>query len=258
VSDDIIISTASQIITITLNRPEKRNALHPPMIKALTRALRDFAADDSRILILRGAGADFCAGGDIAWMQKMALASKTENYDDAQALADLLSQLYFYPKPTIVLVQGRVLGGGVGLVAAADIAIASEESEFGLPEVKLGLTPSMVSPYVINAIGERAAHYYFLTGETFNAKTAQEKGLIHEVVKTTTLEERGEVITQMLLQNSPQALVSAKHLIHAVSKEKISTQLAQETAEHLAELRKTPEAQEGLSAFLQKRKPLWR
>jgi methylglutaconyl-CoA hydratase len=164
----ILADSNHHIATLTLNRPDKHNAMHAPMIHELLKALATFAADNSRILLIQAQGENFCAGGDIAWMQKIAKSSETENIEDAQLLADLLYQLYTYPKPTIVLTQGRTLGGGLGIVSAADIVIAADNAQFALPEVKIGLTPSMISPYVIAAIGQRAAHYYFLTGEIFN------------------------------------------------------------------------------------------
>jgi methylglutaconyl-CoA hydratase len=253
----INISQADHISTITLNRPEKRNAMHGPLIAEVIHALKRFAADTSRILIINGNGDHFCAGGDIGWMQKMAAGSSGENDDDAQLLAEMLYQLYYFPKPTIVLAQGAILGGGLGLLAAADIAIAAKNAKFGLPEVKIGLTPSMISPYVIAAMGERLAHYYFLTGEQFDANEAYRIGLVHQMAEPEALESVGIALAQTLLKNSPQALRAAKELIRFVAKQNISEELAQKTSEHLAGLRATAEAQEGLKSFLEKRKPDW-
>jgi methylglutaconyl-CoA hydratase len=250
-------SQADAIATITLNRPDKRNAMHGPLIAEVIAALEIFARDESRILLINGNGDNFCAGGDISWMQKIAAGSSDENYDDARLLAEMLYQLYHYPKPTIVLAHGAVLGGGLGLLAAADIAIAANNARFGLPEVKIGLTPSMISPYVIAAMGERLAHYYFLTGEQFGADEAFRIGLVHQIAEAEALESVGVALAQNMLKNSPQALRAAKQLIRFVTKQKISEELAQKTSEHLAELRVTAEAQEGLKAFLQKRKPEW-
>jgi methylglutaconyl-CoA hydratase len=165
----ITVATAGSIATLTLNRPDKRNAMHGPLMMELQHALGLLAEDSSRVLLINGRGENFCAGGDIGWMQKIAAGSDDENYRDAQLLADLLYQLYVFPKPVIVLAHGATLGGGLGFVAAADIAIAASNASFGLPEVKIGITPSIISPYVISAIGERMAHYYFLTGERFGA-----------------------------------------------------------------------------------------
>jgi methylglutaconyl-CoA hydratase len=253
----ILVAKADAIATITLNRPDKHNAMHGPLIAELSSALKNIAKDDSKVLLLNGNGDNFCAGGDIAWMQKIAAASKDENENDAQSLANLLYQLYCFPKPTIVLAHGASLGGGLGLLAAADIAIAANNAMFGLPEVNIGLTPSMISPYLIAAIGERMAQYYFLTGERFTADVAYRIGLIHQVTEKDALLSVGISLAQTILQNGPNALRAAKHLIREVSHEKISERLVQRTAEHLAELRTTPEAQEGLKAFLEKRKPVW-
>lgn len=253
----ILASQASGIATIALNRPDKRNAMHGPLISELSQAMKTFAHDDSRVLLLHGNGDNFCAGGDISWMQQIASGSAEQNYDDAQLLADLLYQLYTYPKPTIVLAHGVTLGGGLGLLAAADIAVAANNASFGLPEVKIGITPSMISPYVISAIGERYARYYFLTGERFGAEEALHMGLIHQVAETEALMSVGMQLAESLLQNSPQALHEAKQLIHEVGKQRISQNLVQKTAEHLAELRMTNEAQEGLKSFLEKRQPKW-
>lgn len=254
----VMVSRQHAVAMLTLNRPEKRNAMNGPLVHALLTAMKMIAEDDSRVLILTGNGDNFCAGGDIAWMQQIASGSDDLNHDDAQALADLLYQLYTFPKPTIVLAHGATMGGGLGLLAAADIAVAASNAVFGLPEVKIGLTPSMISPYVIAAIGERAAHYYFLTGDRLNSEEAFDLGLIHKVTVPEQLMSTGLAIAKTLLENSPQALRSAKQLLHHVAKMPISAELAQKTAEHLAELRATPEAQEGLKAYLEKRQPSWK
>lgn len=251
------VSEADGIVTIMLNRPDKRNAMHGPLISELLTILKMRTHDESRILLIHGSGENFCAGGDIGWMQKIAMESEDENYKDAQLLADLLYQLYTFPKPTIVLAHGTTLGGGMGLLAAADIAIAAKNASFGMPEVKMGITPSMISPYVISAIGERMAHYYFLTGDRFGADEAFRIGLIHQVTEVDALMSVGISVAQLLTQNGPHALQAAKQLIRNVAKQKITEALAQHTAEHLAELRTSAEAQEGLRAFLEKRKPTW-
>lgn len=253
----ITLTHHQQIAVLALNRPDKRNAMHGPLISECRQVLKTLSTDASRILIIHGNGENFCAGGDIGWMQKIAEGTENENYNDAQSLADLLQDLYLFPKPTIVLAHGATLGGGLGLLSAADIAIAANNAVFGLPEVKIGLAPSMISPYVIAAMGERNAHYYFLTGERFAAEEARRIGLVHQVVDAEGLMNAGMNIAGKLLENSPQGLRSVKQLIRIVSQQKISPELAQHTAEHLAELRTTPEAQEGLHAFLEKRKPKW-
>ena len=186
-TDWIRLSEENGIARLTLDRPDKRNALHGPMIAALSKALQQLAASSARVLLIHGEGEHFCAGADIGWMQKVATLSADENYDDAEALADLLYQLHVFPKPTVVLAHGATLGGGLGLLTAADIAIAAPNAVFGLPEVKMGLVPSVISPYVIAAIGQRQAHYYFLTGEKFGAEKAADLGLIHQVTESDTL-----------------------------------------------------------------------
>ena len=257
-TDCIQVSVFDGIATITLDRPEKRNAMHGQMITALLRVLRSFADDNHvRVLLIHGNGEHFCAGADISWMQQIAAGTYSDNYDDAQLLADLMYALYSFAKPIIVLAHGATLGGGLGLVAACDIAIAAKNATFGFSEVKIGITPSTISPYVITAIGERAAHYYFLTGERFGTQEAHRIGLIHQFTEQDALLSTGLTLAKTILQNSPHALVAAKQLIRHVAKEKISAELAQKTAEHLANLRGSPDAQEGLNAFLEKRLPNW-
>lgn len=253
----ILLEEKNEIATVTLNRVDKRNAVHGPMIAELIQALKKCEDGPCKVLMIKGNGEHLCAGGDIAWMQKMVTVSSDENHSDAQALSSLLYHLYCFSKPTIVLAHGSIMGGGLGLLAAADIAVATKSAIFGLPEVKIGLTPSIISPYVVAAMGERAAYYHFLTGARFNADEALRIGLIHRVVEEKDLLNVGMEIAATLIENSPQALFEAKVLIQHVRHEKINEALAQVTAEHLAELRVTKEAQEGLMAFLEKRKPVW-
>lgn len=253
------VTKAAGITSITLNRPEKRNALNGDLITQLSQTLAQLAVDpDTTVLIMNGSGDHFCAGADIEWMQNViASQSYDANYDDAQSLADMLYQLYHFPKPTIILPHGSTLGGGMGLVAACDIAIAAENAIFGLPEVKIGLAPSTVSPYVIAAIGERAAHYYFLTGERFNADIAMRLGFVHRLSPQDALFSVGMTLAQELLKNGPKAMHFAKQLIRAVAAEKITEALAQKTAQHLTEVRLGVEAKEGLQSFLNKKSPSW-
>lgn len=257
-NDIILISQSEGIATLTLNRPDKRNAMNAELIRALAQALQHCADDKTvRVVMITGNGEHFCAGADIAWMQKIAVASQDENYDDAQLLADLMYQLHHFPKPTLVLAQGTTLGGGLGLLSACDIALAAENAIFGFSEVKIGIAPSIVSPYVIAAIGERVARYYFLTGERFDAKNAYRIGLVHQVTKADHLLATGKALAHTLLENSPHAMEAVKQLIRYVTAHDITEDLSQKTAQHLAEMRATTEAQEGLKAFLEKRKPKW-
>lgn len=248
-----------QIVKITLNRPEKRNAMNAEMIQELIQVLQDSLANPTiRILIMEGAGEHFCAGADIAWMQDISNKSREDNIADAQQLALLFKTLYHFPKPTIALIQGMTLGGGLGLTACCDIVLAANNAHFCFSEVKIGLTPSVISPYIISAIGERATRYYFLTAENFDAIDAKKMGLIHQVVNEEDLMCKGIALAESLLMNSTFALREVKHVISHVARQKISNELIEWTAEHLTTMRCNEDAQEGLSAFLNKRKAVWK
>ncbi len=256
--ENIVVTVADNIATILLNRPAKRNAMHGPLIQEMLQALHHLSEDNNvQVLIIRGTGEHFCAGADIGWMKQIATGSYSENYDDAQLLADFLYQLYHFPKPTIALVHGATMGGGLGIVAACDIAFAANNASFAFSEVKIGLAPCIISPYVIAAIGERQTHYYFLTGERFDALQAQGMGFVHQVIENDVLLTAGIALAKTLQKNGSQALAAAKRLIRQVAKEKITEELAQKTAEYLANLRSSPEGEEGLRAFLEKRTPHW-
>ena len=254
----IVTEKKNHMTTVTLNRPEKRNALNGEMIDLLLASLKKIAHDKScRVFMICGAGDVFCAGGDIAWMKEMAEKNEAENVADALLLADCLYQLYQMPMPTIALAQGTILGGGVGLLCACDMVIASNNAQFGFSEVKLGLSPSTISPYVIRAIGERATRYYFLTGERFSSEIAKRLGLVHLIVNQNELAQKGDAMAHLLLQNSPEALQACKSLIHAISLKEVTPNLNQTTAKHLSKRRASKEAKEGLRAFLEKRTPHW-
>ncbi len=243
---------------LSFNRPDKRNAMNAEMIKEMVHVLHQMAEDKTvSVLIINGNGEHFSAGADINWMKSIGLLSAEENLQDASVLANLLYQLYEFPKPTIALVHGAVLGGGLGIVSVCDIAIAAKSASFGFPEAKIGIAPSTISPYVIAAMGERAANYYFLTGVRFGAEEAHRIGMVHQVTEDESLNQVGHALALTLLQNGPEALRAIKKLIHHVVREKISPTLCQYTSQHLANLRKSPEAQEGLKAFLEKRAPQW-
>jgi len=246
------------VASVTLNRPEVHNAFDENVIARLTKELRSLADDeDVRVVVLSARGKSFCAGADVNWMKKMAGYSEEENLADAAALAELLYTLDALAKPTVALVQGGAFGGGVGLICACDIAIAAENAVFAISEVRLGLIPSVISPLVINAIGESRSRRYFLTGERINSGEAQRIGLVHDVVPNEALAVRGETFVNMLLEGGPQAQTEAKALINAVHGKPIDQKMAADLALRIARVRVSAEGQEGLSAFQEKRKPNW-
>jgi methylglutaconyl-CoA hydratase len=244
---------------ITLTRAEVHNAFNEALIAELTAALDGIAQDPRvRVVVLAAQGPSFSAGADLNWMKAMAGYSRAENVEDALRLARLMPTLNSLPKPTLALVQGSAFGGGVGLVACCDIVIAVEEVKFCLSEVKLGLIPAVISPYVVATIGEAAARRYFLTAEAFSSWEAQRLGLVHEVVDRGALESRGRQIVEVLLQSGPVAQQAAKDLVFAVAGRSLDDALIEETAGRIAELRASEEGREGVAAFLEKRKPAWR
>jgi methylglutaconyl-CoA hydratase len=246
------------VATIRMNRPEVHNAFDDALIAALTAELRRLdPLPEARIIVLAASGKSFSAGADLNWMRRMAKYSQEENLRDAMALAGLMRTLDGVKKPTVARVQGAAFGGGVGLVACCDIAIASTEAAFSLSEVRLGLIPSVISPYVIAAIGEREARRYFLTAERFDAVEARRIGLVHEVVDSGALDEAVAKIAGQLLKGGPQALAAAKKLIADVSRRPTDDALSAETARRIAAIRVESEGQEGLAAFFEKRRPDW-
>jgi methylglutaconyl-CoA hydratase len=248
----------NNIATITLNKPEKHNAFDDAIIESLTETLTTINNEPTiRMVILKAHGKNFCAGADLGWMQRMASYNEAENLNDSIKLARLMQTLYSLSKPTIVLVQGAAIGGGVGLVACCDIAIAANNASFCLSEVKIGLIPAVISPYVIQAMGARAARRYFLTAEKFSANTAYQLGLVHEIVPFEQLETVANEFSQLILQNSPSAISSAKQLIHDVTAQPITDELIQDTAKRIAAIRVSPEGQAGLKAFLTKQPAPW-
>lgn len=252
------IETVDGIATLWLNRPEVRNAFDQTTIADLDAALGALAADASvRVVILAGRGTAFCAGADLHWMKKMASFSLEENRADAMALARMLHRLYSLPKPTIARVHGPAFAGGMGLVCACDIAIASSEAQFRLSEVRIGLTPATISPYVINAIGERQARRWFLTAEAFDAAEALRIGLVHEAVAPPLLDERVGHIAAQLAQGGPASLAACKDLIAAVARSEIDDGLIADTAARIAAARASAEGKEGVRSFLEKRRTAW-
>ncbi|MDT8442836.1 MAG: enoyl-CoA hydratase/isomerase family protein [Desulfuromonadales bacterium] len=244
--------------TITLNRPEMHNAFDDTLISALTDELKRLERERSvRVIMLGARGKSFSSGADLNWMRRMADYSFVENLTDATGLAELMKTLANLSKPTIALVQGAAIGGGVGLVACCDIALASEAAIFCLPEVKLGLIPAVISPYLAAAIGSRATRRYFLTAESFDAAEAYRLGLVHEVVKAEDLVDAADHLSRRLLNNGPQAMSSVKALVSEVALGYLDDDLVADTAERIAETRASAEGREGLSAYLEKRKPNW-
>ena len=256
----IILQTdARGVATLTLNRPEKHNAFDDIIITDLLQALGKIEKDDSiRVLVLRAAGKSFSAGADLDWMRRMADYDFAQNLADARRIAQLMYRLNRFNKPVIALVQGASFGGGVGLIACCDIAIASQDAIFSLSEVRLGLIPSVISPYVIAAIGSRAARRYFLSAEHFDAARALQLGLVHEVVEPESLDASLEQCIDALVYSGPSAQAAAKELIQQVQGRAIDESLIEETARRIAEVRASDEAREGLNAFLEKRKPDWK
>ncbi|HKI65301.1 MAG TPA: enoyl-CoA hydratase/isomerase family protein [Burkholderiales bacterium] len=260
-TDYVALETdARGVATLTLNRPEKHNAFDDALIAELTGKLKALDGDDAvRVVILTGAGKSFSAGADLNWMRSMAGFSEKENRDDSLALAELMAVLDGLSKPTIARVNGAVFGGGVGLVACCDIAVGAPYAKMALTEVKLGLVPAVIAPYVVRAIGPRQARRYFQTAEVMAAETAQALGLLHEVVEAEALDNRVEDIVTALLQAGPEALAAAKTLVAMTDAASAGEReaLKRETAALIARLRVSAEGQEGLSAFLEKRKPRW-
>jgi len=255
-------STISEqgVQTLRMHRPQVHNAFDAVMIRELTEALQ--AADTNQavsILVITGAGSCFSAGADMNWMRSLIDASEQDNERDALQLADLMRTLNYLSKPTIARINGAAYGGGLGLLAACDITIAVESAEFGLTEVRLGLAPAVISPYVIRRIGERNARRYFLTGERFGARQALALGLIQQHVPADQLDAAVDTVIQHLRNGGPQALATCKQLIFAVAGHDADAQKSMDeyTAKVIAGMRIMDEGQEGLAAFLDKRKPDW-
>lgn len=245
--------------TVTLNRPEIHNAFDDTLIARLTAELKQLEADPQvRVVLLAANGRSFSAGADLNWMRRMADYSREENLADAMGLAELMRTLDGLSRPTIALVQGAAFGGGVGLAAACDIVLATPRASFCLSEVRLGLIPAVISPYVIAAIGARQARRYFLTAERFDAAEGRRLGLVHEIVEAEDLKTRAESLSRTLLSNGPNALAAAKRLVADVAIAAPDERLLADTAERIAELRSSAEGREGLNAFFEKRQPSWK
>jgi methylglutaconyl-CoA hydratase len=246
------------VATLWLNRPEKYNAVDSATISELLLALDAVAGNSAaRLLVLRGRGKHFCAGGDLAWMQQAIALDFNGNLNDARALAELMHNLYQLKKPTLAVVQGATYGGGVGLVSCCDMAIGADTAQFSLSEVRIGLTPATISPFVVKAIGARAARRYSLTGECFDGHKAAQLGLLSESYALEHLEAEAENWIYTLLLNGPQALIACKTLFNEVGAGELTPALRRYTETAIARIRISAEGQEGLQAFLGKRKPNW-
>ena len=254
----LIITVAHNIGRITLNRPEVRNAFNDDVIAELTEAFKDMGKrDDVRCIVLAAEGSAFCAGADLNWMRRMADYSYDENLADAGKLAAMLHTIAVCPKPTVARVQGDVYAGGTGLVAACDMAVASDLAQFCVSEVKIGLIPATISPYLIRAMGIRAAQRYWLTAERFSAAEAHRIGLVSEVASIDTLDAAVDKLCKQLCLASPDAVRATKKLIDAVVEKPITHELIAHTVKEIAVIRSTPQGKEGVQAFLQKRLPSW-
>ncbi|HWZ50538.1 MAG TPA: enoyl-CoA hydratase/isomerase family protein [Granulicella sp.] len=254
----IEIEHSDVVAWIWMCRPELHNAFDERLIEELSGAFVDLGKrSDVRVIVLSGRGRSFSAGADIEWMKRQGSASLEENLADAGKLANLFRIISESPKPTIARVQGAAIGGGVGLVAACDIAIGSSSALFAMAEVRLGVIPATIAPYLVRAIGERQARCLFQTGERINATRAERVGLLHEVSSAEQLDERVQAMIDALLLGGPLAQQAAKELVGAVSERPISAELIEDTARRIALCRAEPEAREGLSAFLEKRTPSW-
>ncbi len=246
------------VAQVVMARPEIHNAFDDRLIREMQETFDELSKDTSvRVVVLQSEGKSFSAGADLNWMRRMADYSHDENIADAQALALLLATMATFSKPVIARVQGATFGGGVGLVSACDIAIGSEKAIFSLSEVKLGLIPSVISPYVIRSIGERQAGRYMITGERFGADEAFRIGLLHKAVAEEALDQAVEDMVSELLKNGPEAMRECKELIAAVVNRPIDQGVMNDTSKRIAKVRASSEGKEGLEAFLEKRRPSW-
>ena len=254
----LTLAVNDRIARIKLTRPEVRNAFNDEVIQQLKTAFESVGANsDVRAVVLAAEGPAFCAGADLNWMRRMADYTREENIADAGQLAAMLKAIYECPKPTIAAVQGDVFAGGMGLVAACDMAVSVRTATYCLSEVKLGLIPATISPYVIRAMGPRAAHRYFLTADRFSADEAHRIGFVHELVDADALEAKVSELALALVSASPAAVRACKKLVQDVAQREIDAALIASTVEGIADIRASDEGREGVASFLQKRKPSW-
>ena len=258
VYETLDVAVRNAVAIVVLNRPEVHNAFNETLIAELTAALRAMDSDPGvRAVVLAGAGESFCVGADLNWMQKMAAFNRAQNLADARSLAAMLATLDTLSKPTIARVHGAIFGGGVGLVACCDIAIGTQDAVFSFSEARLGLIPATISPYVIEAIGARAARRYFLTAERFTAAEAYRLGLLHDLALPEELDARVNELLGTLLTAGPRAQAECKLLLRAIANRPVDARLIADTAQRIARVRSSPEGSEGIAAFLAKRKAAW-
>ena len=257
-SRSVTLTVNAGVATITLTQPEIRNAFSDAVIAEITAAFEAVAQHaDVRAVVLAAEGPAFCAGADLNWMRRMADYSREENVVDAAKLAAMLHTIYTCPQPTIARIQGDVYAGGMGLVAACDMAVTADTAHFCLSEVKIGLIPATIAPYVLRAMGPRAGHRYFLTAERFDAAEALRIGFVHQVVSAEGLDAAVDGLLKHLLQGSPTALQACKKLVMDTAEHEINAALIRQTVEGIADIRASAEGKEGVQAFLNKRKPSW-
>jgi methylglutaconyl-CoA hydratase len=250
---------AGQIATVTLNRPEVRNAFNETMIAELTAAFTDLnTRDEVRAVVLAANGKAFCAGADLNWMKKMAAYSNDENRADALRLADMLASIYRCNKPVIASVNGDAYAGGMGLISACDMVVAVESARFCLSEARLGLIPATIAPYVIRALGEQASRRYFTTAEPFGCATAHRLGLVSEAVSAEQLAPTVQQLAETLCANGPQAVRACKQLVQDIAGHALTEAMIADTAARIARTRASVEGREGVASFLEKRSPSWR
>lgn len=255
----LTVAIDRHVATVTLNRPDVRNAFNESVIAELSGAFRALGNEAAvRAIVLAGNGPAFCAGADLNWMKKMAGYSHDENLADAMGLAGMLHTIWSCPKPVIARVHGDAYAGGVGLVAACDIAVAADHAHFCLSEARLGLLPATISPYVIRSMGEQAARRYFITAERFDAAEALRLGFVHAVVPADALDAKVTELATALVANSPHAVRESKRLVQDVAGRAIDDALLADTAERIATIRASEEGREGVRSFLEKRSPSWR
>jgi methylglutaconyl-CoA hydratase len=256
-TERLIVRREGDVLHLRLNRPEVRNALDEELIAAVTGALRtDAREDEVRVVVLGGEGKVFCAGADLQYMQRLAAADFAANLEDARRLGELFSMLSSCPRPVVARVHGAAIGGGVGLVAAADFVIAAEGTKFGFTETRLGIVPGVISPFALRRLGPATCRRLFLTGEVFDSERALGYGLVDEVVPVDELDERVDALVSRLRVAGPHAQSAAKRLLDEIGNLPVEDAVAQ-TPEHIARQRAAPEAREGFAAFLEKRSPKW-